>query len=286
MTTTPSKTARSLFCALVLCAAGSIASPAVAQGETGFLRGEGHLDLVFGYTLDTYDEFWIGSDKTGLPDVGRVDRQGYGLYAAYGLCDTIDLIASGSYVTVDSDGLANFDDEKDFQDLLLAAKWRVLEARRGRATWSLSLLPGIKLPLSDYEDNAVTAIGDGQVDLRARVVGHVQLDNGAFASLETGYDRRNDVPDDEFPLHLTVGATLGGTLTVAPFLSRIDSLGGTDIGDPGGFTPNEEDILRAGVGLYVRLNESFGLTGNYRTTLDGRNTGDVEGYSLGLVIRL
>ena len=31
---------------------------------------------------------------------------------------------------------------------------------------------------------AVTAIGDGQVDLRGRVVGQVQLENGAFASLE------------------------------------------------------------------------------------------------------
>lgn len=281
MTTTETLIARLLPCALVLCAASSAAS---AQGETGFLRGEGHLDVVVGYTLDTYDEFWIGSDKTGLPDVGRVDRHGYGIYAAYGLTDMIDLIGSVNYVTAESDGLANFDDEKDFQDLLLAAKVRVLEKRNGSATWTLSLLPGIKVPLTDYADNGVTAIGDGQVDLRARVVGQVQLDNGAFAAIETGYDRRNDVPDDEFPLHLTAGYTFG-MVTVAPFLSRIDSLGGTDIGDPGGFTPNEEDILRAGVGFYVRLNESFGLTGNYRTTLDGRNTGDVEGYSLGLVFR-
>lgn len=262
-----------------------LASALGAQGETGFLRGAGRVDVALTYTLDTYDEFYVGSDKVEMAGVGEVDRTGYSLYVAYGLNDDVDLIASAAYIEAESDGAAGAPDESDLQDLLLAAKWRV--ARRsweGGEAW-LALLPGVKVPLTDYQNNAITAIGDQQVDWRARVVGHVQTQRGYFASLETGYDRRNDAPDDEVPIHLTVGGTFYERVTVAPFISYVNSLGGTDIGPPGtnDFPTNEEDYTRVGLGTYVRVNEHFGVTGNWRTTIDGRNTGDVDGFSIGVV---
>jgi len=52
------------------------------------------------------------------------------------------------------------------------------------------------------------------------------------------------------------------------------------------FPSNEENIERAGVSLYWRVAERFGLTGTWRTTLDGRNTGDVDACSLGIVLRM
>lgn len=276
---------RSLFRCVAVVALPLVGAPLFAQGETGFLRGEGKLDIVAAYAVDSYDEFWVGSNKLSDPAVGEVERKVYALYSAYGLTDEADLILAGAYVEAESDGIGGFPDESDLQDLLLAAKWRVYEQPVGGGSFSLALLPGIKVPMTDYEDNAVTAIGDGQVDLRGRVVGQLELANGAFAALETGYDRRNGSPDDEVPINLTIGATIAQRLTVAPFLSRVESLGGTDIGAPGGFPTNEEDYTRAGLSLYWRLSERYGLTGSWRTTLDGRNTGDVDGFSVGFVLR-
>ncbi len=259
--------------------------PLFAQGETGFLRGEGKLDIAASYILDSYDEFWVGSHKVSDPAVGEVERQSYALYGAYGLSDDVDLILSGAYVEADSDGTGGFPEESDLQDLLAAAKWRICERMiGGGSTFSFALLPGIKVPMTDYENNAVTAIGDGQVDLRARVVAQLDFANGSFAALETGYDRRNGSPDDEVPAHLTIGTTIAQRLTVSPFLSRVESLGGPDIGNPSGFPPVEEDYTRAGVSLFWRLNERWGLTGSWRTTLDGRNTGDADGFSIGVVL--
>lgn len=40
------------------------------------------------------------------------------------------------------------------------------------------------------------------------------------------------------------------------------------------------------VGAYVRLTDRLGLSAGWRTTLDGRNTSDVDGYSVGFVLDL
>jgi hypothetical protein len=271
----------SLF--LVSATLAALSGTAQAQGDNGFLRGRGKFDIVLSYTEDSYDEFWIGDDKVSPPEVGEVTRESWTLYGAYGLRDDLDLFLSGSYVDAETDGTVPFEDERDLQDAIFGLKWRFLEERAGPGAFSLLLAPSIKQPLGDYENNDVTAIGDGQTDLRGRLIAHYQFDVGAFVALESGYDRRNGAPDDEIPFHATVGATFAN-LTVAPFYSMVDSQGGYDIGE-GSFPGVEEDYTRYGVNAYFRINETFGLTGMWRTTSDGKNTGEAEAFSLGLVFR-
>lgn len=264
-----------------------LASLASAQGDTGFLRGQGRTDVAVSYTLDSYDEFWVGDTKVADPNVGEVERTTYSLYAAHGLTNDLDLVLNASYVEATADGAANFPDEDDLQDLMLGAKWRAWQRGAGPGAFTLFLAPGIKLPMSDYEDNNVTAIGDGQVDLRFRGIAHYQA-GGFWASLETGYDLRNGAPDDEIPLHLTLGAS-AGPVTIMPFYSQISSQGGIDISDVpalGGFPETEEEYQRFGLRAYGKLNERFGLTAGWLTTSDGKNTGDVEAYTIGLVFGL
>lgn len=274
--------------ALVGAAASFFGLPAAGQGETGFVRGQGNADIAATYTFDTYDRFWVGTDKVSMDGVGTIDRAGYTLYAAYGLTDDIDLILNGAYIETSSDGAAGAPDESDLQDLVLGSKIRLLRKETSWGEMSFLVLPGVKLPMTDYENNALTAIGDGNVDWLAHVIGHVQTHSGLFASLETGYDFRVGDPPDVWPIHLTAGGTIANRVTISPFLSYVDSLWGTDIGPPGTnvFPTNEEDYTRTGVSAFVRINSSVGITGNWRTTLDGRNTGDVEGFSLGLVVSL
>ncbi|HKB17263.1 MAG TPA: transporter [Planctomycetota bacterium] len=270
---------------LPLAAATTLLLPglAAAQGETGFLRGAGHLDTAISYTKDAYNKFWLGTDKVHDPGVGRVTRSTYNLYVAYGLTDEVDLAMSAPWVVASSTS-GNFDRESDFQDLGLQAKWRLLRQRVGPGEASLLVAPGIKIPLGHYESDSVTAIGDGQTDYRGRVVAHYGLDNGVFFSLESGYDRRAGLPKDETPWNVTVGATFFDRVTVTPFFSAVRSYGGQNIGqDP--FPAVQEEYDRWGVGAYARLTDNFGLTGFWRTTTDGRNTGDVDGYGVGIVFK-
>lgn len=271
---------------LTFCASSALfATVAAAQGDNGFLRGAGHSDIVLSFNRDSYDEFWVGNDKVSDPNVGEVTRDSYALYAAYGLNQDVDLVFSGSYVMAESDGTAGFEDESDLQDAYAGAKWRFWSNMKENQGFSLLFAPSVKVPMTDYEDNAVTAIGDGQVDLRARLIAHYQMANGFFAAIESGYDRRNGAPADEVPFHLSIGATFG-IVTLTPFYSQVFSQGGPDIGAPGfTFPAVQEEYSRVGLGAYVRLGDNFGVTGMYRSTIDGLNTGDVDSFALGLVAR-
>lgn len=252
--------------------------------DTGFVRGQGRTDCALSYNLDSYDEFWVGDTKVADPGVGEVERATYNLYVAHGLTNDLDLVFSAAYADVSSDGAAGFDDETDLQDMVIGAKWRAWRRGAGPGELSLFLTPAIKVPMSEYENNAVTAIGDGQVDLRLRGIAHYQV-GGFWGSIETGFDRRNGAPDDEFPLNLTLGAS-AGPVTIMPFYSGVSSQGGIDISDVGtlgGFPSTEEEYERWGLRAYGRVNDTFGVTAGWLTTSDGKNTGDVEAFSLGLV---
>jgi hypothetical protein len=273
---------RAASCALFLSFSCALAA---AQGDTGFLRGEGKLDLALSYTEDQYDEFWVGNSKMSAPPVGEVTREAFTLYAAYGLTDELDLVGSASYVMTESDGTGGFSDEDDLQDAVLGVKWRLWRTIAGANEFSILLAPAVKTPMSSYEDNEVTALGDGQTDLRGRVIGHYQHTGGFYASLETGYDWRDKEPDNEIPVNVTLGYTFLGRFTLSPFYSRVDSQGGPDIG-MGSFPEVEEDYTRYGVGGYLRVTDGFGVTGMWRTTDDGKNTGDADSFSAGIVVRL
>jgi len=268
---------------LPLCAAFLLASLASSQ-DTGFVRGQGRTDYALSYNVDTYDEFWVGDTKVADPGVGEVERLTYNLYIAHGLTNDLDLVFNAAYADVSSDGAAGFDDESDLQDMVIGAKWRAWRGGAGPGEFSFFLTPAFKVPMTEYEDNAVTAIGDGQVDVRLRGIAHYQA--GVFwASLETGYDRRNGAPEDEYPLNVTLGAS-AGPITIMPYYSGVSSQDGIDISDvpaQGGFPSVEEEYERYGVRAYGHLNESFGLTAGWFTTTDGKNTGDVEAFSIGIV---
>lgn len=258
-----------------------MSGPALAQGDSGFLRGKGNLDVALSYSLDTYDEFWVGRTKVSMPMVGRVKRHTGSVYGAYGLTDDIDLTATLSFVSAESSGGAPTEDS--FQDLTAALRWRALRHEVDGGAFSLVLSPGLKTPLTSYEDDAITAIGDGQTDIRLRVTGQYLWSNGLFVALETGYDIRTDDPKDEIPLHLTVGGTIGEDLTLTAFYSKIISTGGYDIG-AGPFPGVKEEYDRVGAGAYYRFTRNFGISASGWTTLRGRNTGKATGFSIGGVL--
>jgi hypothetical protein len=256
---------------------------AAAQGDDGFLRGAGRLDLALSYGWEEFDEFWAGSDKVEDPAVGEVTRESLNLWLAYGLADELDVVATATWADAENDGTTHFHDERAPQDGTLGLKWRLFETRAGPGALSLLAAPAVKIPLSHYEANSVTALGDGQIDYRGRAIAHYQFDFGAYLAVESGFDYRTERPANEIPLHLSAGITLFDRFTLTPFWSLVDSEHGYDLGQ-GPFPGVEEDSERWGIRLFARIDQHSGITLGWKETIDGRNTGDLWGFFAGFVI--
>jgi hypothetical protein len=272
---------RTALAGLLVLAGPFLASPADAQGESGFLRGQGKLDLWFSYYEDLFTESF------GIPPVTfefDVKRASFGVYAAYGLTDDIDLVASASRGTAEFVDFAVVPDEQDWQDLELYTKWRLRSWRVGEGEFSLLAEPGIKVPLANYENQSFVSLGAGQTDYRLRAIGHYVPDDGRwFGSLEFGYDIRSSTPDDELPFNLKLGRRVVGGAWLMPFYTRIEGLGSPPEG-VGGFTGGD-GFERYGLEAYIPLHERFGIGADYHVSDDGRPTGSIPGWKVGFLVR-
>jgi hypothetical protein len=261
------------------------ASSAAAQGETGFLRGAGKLDVSTSYSFERYDEYELENPTEEFEDA---ERQILGVYAALGVSDDLDLVFSAAHVRAeagDSNGapMTTFDDESDLQDAALQAKWRAYERELGPGRFRWLLAPGVRFPLTDYEDyedNPLNGLGEGDVALLGRVIAHYDW-RGAYAALETGYDVRTGKLDNEIPIHLSLGTTVGN-VTFQGFLTNLYALGDTVSNNRQ--SDERDGYVRLGLGSYVRVTEGFGLSLSVRFSDDGTN--DAQGFSIGTVFRL
>ena len=69
-----------------------------------------------------------------------------------------------------------------------------------------------------------------------------------------------------------------------PFFSRIESTDEAEV-IQGAVTAAGVDLNRYGLHVYGALSERVGLVANYHVSDDGRETGSIPGFSLGLVAR-
>lgn len=268
----------------------AVASRAEAQGDNGFLRGTGKTDVAFTYAVDTYNKFWVGSNKVEDPNVGRITRTSLNLWAAYGLDARTDVVVSAAYVEAQSNGNpapgpGGNDTEKQLQDATLGLKYRLNEWQIGPGGLSLSFAPAVKIPMTHYENNALTAIGDGQIDYRFRGILQYTMNNGIWLAVESGYDYRTDSTPNELPINATLGVTVMDRVTIMPFYSYVKSFGNDDIGQVP-FPAVQEEWSRWGISAYWRIDERWGVTLGYKDTITGKNTGDVTGYWLGVVVKI
>ncbi|HXV76447.1 MAG TPA: hypothetical protein VD788_09005 [Candidatus Polarisedimenticolaceae bacterium] len=260
-----------------------LALPASAANINGFLRDEGEFDVAISYNAESYDEFWAGNEITSAPPLGEVSTNTASLWLAYGVTESISVWANIPYVDVEGDGSGNLSDS-GLQDLIAMGEFRLAGKPHGEGWGVLIGGIGFSTPLSDYEADAPVSLGDGTTDVLARLVYQFQR-NRFYASGQVGYDLRGDDAPDGYPFYVEAGYT-AGPLTISGGYAKLVADGGTDIGDPGfTFPSNQEEFDRTGLKLYGRVTPTFGLVGTWFTTLDGRNTGDSSGGSLGAVFR-
>jgi hypothetical protein len=260
---------------IVVATAVAIAAPAAALDINGFLPEAGHGDLAVSYTAEGYDEFWVGDIKVSDPGVGDVDIDSLSIWFDWGFTEDLALVVNAAYVDASSDGLGGFEDSGP-QDIAALLKYRFLAS----GPHSLVGAAGFRTALSDYEANLPVDLGDNTDDLLLRLVYMAQSGQFYF-SQQIGYDLRGGDAPDGIPLYTELGYT-AGRVTGSVLYSQLTADGGTDIGDPGfTFPSNKDEYQRLGLKLYGRVSDRFGLSGVYFQTLDGRNSGDTSGFSLG-----
>ena len=278
---------RSPLPALLAVACLSAATAARAQGPIdGYVKDAGALDLALGFSATGASTF-IGGDG------GTIDQgfrgQLIGLYAAYGLTDDLDLVASVPYVVTET--------TSGLQDGGLYAKYRVLsrplgdpEARAG--TLDVIAAAGVQVPLSDYEVVAAGAIGQRARLLQPRLVTQWN-GRGYFVSAIAGYnyrfdgldeaelariretrpDYRPEQPADQVTALLRAGVP-GRRLYADAWLEVQRTLGGQD------FTVGVEELVQAyevdyeqvGGTVYYSESAHWGFAGSAATVIGGRNT--------------
>lgn len=275
---TPKTTAARLFVCL-LALAGLLPSSAGALDITGFLPAQGGGDMAFSFTSEGYDDFWVGETEVSDPGVGEVDITSLSLWFDWGFTDHLALVGNVAQVDADSDGLGGFEDS-GLQDLSVLLKYRFFSS----GPHSLVGAAGVRTPLSDYEANLPVDLGDGTTDALARLV--YLFNSGPFYfSQQVGYDLRGDEAPDGVPLYTELGFTTGA-LTWIGFYSQLTARDGTDIGDPGfTFPSNKDEYSRVGAKLYAQVGDRWGFSVLGFTTLDGRNSGETQGFSLGTNVR-
>lgn len=249
--------------------------PAGAFDVNGFMPEAGRGDLAVSYTAESYDEFWVGDTRVSDPGVGEVETDSLAVWFQWGFTDNFALVANLPYVDTTSDGLGGFEDS-GLQDLSVMLKYRFLSSGPHNLVGGV----GVRTAASDYEANLPVDLGDNTTDTLLRLVYQFQRETFYF-SQQVGYDLRSDDAPDGIPLYTELGATFG-RVTYSGFYSRLIADDGFDIGDPGFTFPGlQEEYSRAGLKVYGRITGRVGLSGLYFTTLDGRNTGDTSGFSIG-----
>jgi len=248
----------------------------------GFLRAPKTGTVALSYTSESYDEFWRGDTKVSTPGgLGQVDTQSLSLWFAWGFTERLTLFGNAAYVDTEGDGTMGFQ-ESDLQDLTLVVGYRL--ASFGHDRHSLVGAAGVRTPMSNYVTDAPVAVGDGTTDGLLRLIYQFHLPN-FYVSQQIGYDLRSGDAPDGYPLFTEVGGTVG-RVTLSASYALLFADDGLDIGGPGfvdQFPDLQEEYERVVGKVYVRIGSGFGLSGAYYTTLDGRNTGNSSGGSLGLV---
>ncbi|MFT7665032.1 MAG: hypothetical protein ACI87A_003267 [Planctomycetota bacterium] len=272
---------RTRISCLLLASAPLCGSAAFGQGDSGFLRGEGKGTLVLTYGQESYDEFWVGTTRTASAEFGSPTRSFYNIYGEYGISDSVDVGLSVTYV--DMDGTPAIKGGADIKDLVFFVKARLLTHKSDVGEFSLLAKPGVKLPLAEHDDVGLDAFGDEQVDWQGRLVAQFKLLSGMFVASEFGYDKRNEVAHDRTYFSTTIGCPVTSDFSLSAFYSILDTHGGGDFG----LVPlanQEADSTRVGANAYYKIDVKYGMSLTAWEVLDGRNTGDEFGFSVGVIV--
>lgn len=254
----------------------------------GFTRGAGNTDVAITFLNESYDQFWVGDQEMDLPPpLGSISVNSLNIFAAHGITDNLDVVASLPWISASADGDGSGPpDRSGLQDGTIMLHWRPIHANLGGGT-SLDFSTGLGVsgPLSDYVTNAPVAIGHGSTNVELRAIGMLRMESGPFVSLNLGYSRRDGEIPDATLTSVSAGYA-GSDIFGKVWLAAQNSQGGSTIGDGVPFPSNRVNYTRIGITGAYSLTDWLGLSVGGWTTLDGRNIGKATGVGGGLIFRI
>ncbi len=290
---------KNMLCLLLLL------SPAFACAQgmiDGFMRGTGNVVTAVSYSTESYKDFYKNTTQVQEPNLGTISTQSISIFAAAGITDNIDVMASLPYISASADQ-GYWQTQSALQDLSIAVKWRPLQVKLPAAgTLSVIAAGGLTMPVTNYVANAPVAVGHHSTAADARLLVNFMSAFGFFAAIQTGYIRRGDVELDRLTLDggdamktnvpdaLDFSAKVGygnSDFYLDAWLQSQSARGGTNIGDTdASFPSNGISFTRIGVTGYYPLKfiaEKLGISIAGATTLSGRNIGRSNRISIGAV---
>jgi len=293
------RTLLALFCVGFVCQTH-------AQGLIdGFMRGDRKANLKLLYSQATYDTYYINKTETRDPNLGTVTTQALTVYGSFGLGYDLDLIVSAPYIR--SEASAGYRQKQEgFQDISAALRWEAYDYKIGKARLSWLFALGYSMPLQNYVNDELIAIGKGSRDWDGRTMLHF-TSGPFFLTGQYGYIRRGQVTLDRVVNYYDpsqANPNGGSKVNVPDVTELIVRTGfatrpfyadvwyqqqtpytkGTDIAPGIPFPTNNVGFSRVGATLYLKLVGQLGLSAGYSTTIDGRNIGKSTQLTGGLVV--
>lgn len=251
-----------------------------ALAQSAWVPERGQWQVNPTYTFQTYDEFWMGDEKSDLPD--EINQHVFSVGLEYGITDNVafDFLTGFAWTDFSPPG-EDFDDE-GLIDSRVGLRYRFLD----EFDYDSLFIPTLALRVGGiiegtYDTGFPYAPGDGASGFETSLLlGKVFGDTGFGVNGEVGYRNRSEGVPEDFFVSAGVFQTIFDALTLSFEFVHTDALSGKDIGEPG-FSPDEfpkveEDSEVVQFGLGYTINEMHYVGLFYARTLDGRNTGEKD----------
>ena len=254
------------------------------------------------YTHSSWKDYWEGTNKRDNQNIGTVSTNMYAVMGNYGVSKDLDVLFGLPYVQTNASA-GTMIGQKGLQDLSLWVKWKGLEKKHNKSTYSAYVLAGGSIPVSNYViDYLPLSIGLGSRTLSGRLMldyqrgrffvtgsgtytyrGNVTIDRTAYYTTQLILSNKVQMPDVA-----TYGLRTGyrsQNLIAEALLTGMNTLGGFDIRrNDMPFPSNEMNALALGVNAKyeIPLLDGLSVTGGGNYVLSGRNVGQSTTFNIGI----
>lgn len=282
---------RKIYLFLALCAA--FWQTAWSQSPNDALMMPKHqLCILAQYTHGSWDEYWEGTNKRSNSNLGTVTNDNALLMGNYGISDKLNVLLGLPYIWTGSDGY--LEGQHNFQDLMLFAKYQLLEKAALAGKFKVQVTGGLSTPITKYvPDFLPFSIGLQSKTASLRAILNYTADMGIYVTVQGGHTwRANADIDGEaylFENKLYYGSTapvpnvVDGSARLGFINSRIQAevwgehstgLTGDDIRyNSMPFLTNKMQWSAAGVFAKYYVTKQLGIAASYSQVLSGRNVG-------------
>ncbi|QLE00863.1 transporter [Galbibacter sp. BG1] len=272
-----------------------------AQGIIdGYFKNQGDGTVALSYTISNYTSFYVGENEAPASPIGHASQDIYNLYANYGITDNLLAVVNLPYISATSenpDPITGEDSVSDFQDLVIALKWRPFKSDLSGGFINYFVSAGAAFPLG-YEPNGILSIGNGATSIDGKLGVHFQSNSGFFTTITGGYSFRTEADnnlmpnfdgDYDVPNAVLFGGKIGWATEKVYLEGWIDhqtSTAGVDIMGPGfmgNFPETKVNYTMLGANSYFSFFKHFGINAGFGTIVDGRNIGESSFFTTALV---